>query len=187
MSTRPVHPSVYHHQDWYMCSLYCASITLTGHRPVQTKRAALRTERHCHHTGGRRATITMGDSSSTVMNTVIHYAFPIIGGTLGFILSVSPLKALAVRKDCLFLSPPFSLLDFLIFLHHITWPNLSTSLTNTSPQCSITVLHQRVQETGQLGDLNPIPACVFLCNCVAWLMFSVVIKDPFVFCAVSLV
>ena len=43
---------------------------------------------------------------------------------------------------------------------------------------------RRAEKAGELGALNPLPSCVFLLNCTAWLLYGAAVKDPFVFCAV---
>jgi len=43
---------------------------------------------------------------------------------------------------------------------------------------------RRAEKAGELGALNPLPSCVFLLNCTAWLLYGAAARDPFVFCAV---
>ncbi|DBA83844.1 TPA: hypothetical protein ACH3X1_006359 [Trebouxia sp. C0004] len=40
-----------------------------------------------------------------------------------------------------------------------------------------------MRRTGRIGDLNPIPFPVVVANCVAWVGYSIVNKDPYVFMA----
>jgi len=40
-----------------------------------------------------------------------------------------------------------------------------------------------MRRSGRLGELNPIPFPVVVANCVAWVGYSIVTKDPYVFLA----
>jgi hypothetical protein len=39
-------------------------------------------------------------ASSPALNILINYVFPITGSVLGFILSVTPIRAVRVRRRC---------------------------------------------------------------------------------------
>lgn len=40
-----------------------------------------------------------------------------------------------------------------------------------------------MRRSGRIGDLNPVPFPIVVANCVAWVGYSIVTKDPYVFLA----
>lgn len=39
------------------------------------------------------------------------------------------------------------------------------------------------EKAGRLGNLNPLPSCMFLANCCTWLLYGAATGDAFIFCA----
>lgn len=92
----------------------------------------------------------------------LKYVFPIVGSILGYIMCLSPLKAVQV-----------STLRYILCMRSTACvEDLVDHKSDIHDLCSVydCLSTQLADKTGKLGTLNPIPACVFLCNCVVWLM-----------------
>lgn len=95
----------------------------------------------------------------------LKYVFPIVGSILGYIMCLSPLKAVQVRVLArkIYSMEEKSTASAEDILH-------DKSDTHDLRSICDCLSAQLADKAGKLGTLNPIPACVFLCNCVVWLM-----------------
>ena len=100
----------------------------------------------------------------TAAHIFLDYVFPTIGSILGVGLCATPLIAMKV-------SPLPAVVPYL------------QTMAQTGPQShSLLSFAQEAEKKGSLGNLNPLPTCVFMCNSVIWLAYGLALRNGFIFC-----